>query len=103
MSQPPRLVIPNLAAVIDEQCWSSYFGPFAGRAFRALQKPNIHAASRSVLESVEGIGQSRAEAIIKAREERPFVSVADAHARTQIPTAILEMLDCTVATSGEKG
>jgi DNA uptake protein ComE-like DNA-binding protein len=101
--QPPAnavgVSIPNLAAIVDEHCWSSYFGPFAGRAFRTLQKPNINAASRSVLESVEGIGKGRAEAILKAREQKPFASIDDIHARTHIPTTILHRLDCTVSTS----
>ena len=32
---PDDLALPNLSGLVDESCWDSYFGPFAGRAFIA--------------------------------------------------------------------
>jgi hypothetical protein len=29
--------LPDRSGLVDASCWDSYFGPFAGRAFVALQ------------------------------------------------------------------
>jgi len=32
---PDDLALPDRSGLVDESCWMSYFGPFAGRAFIA--------------------------------------------------------------------
>lgn len=30
-------IFPSLSAIVDLDCWSSYFGPFVGRTFMIMQ------------------------------------------------------------------
>jgi tRNA threonylcarbamoyladenosine biosynthesis protein TsaE len=41
------------------------------------QRIDVNRASESLLETLPGIGRKRAEAIVRSRRERPFVSVAE--------------------------
>jgi hypothetical protein len=76
--------------LVDKSCLHAYFGPFAGRALAILDAPpNINVAPRSVLESVRGVGESRAAAILQARGDQCFEDIDDARRRTNIPASIL--------------
>ncbi len=50
-------------------------GPLAATA--APERVDINSANSQQLASLPGIGEAKAAAIIKAREQRPFTSVAD--------------------------
>jgi hypothetical protein len=76
--------------LVDKSCLHAYFGPFAGRALAVLgAPPNINVAPRSVLETVRGVGESRAAAILQARGDQCFEDIDDARRRTNIPASIL--------------
>jgi hypothetical protein len=35
------LALPDSSGLVDNSCWDFYFGPFAGRAYIALQHSSI--------------------------------------------------------------
>jgi DNA uptake protein ComE-like DNA-binding protein len=79
--------------LVDKSCLRSYFGPFAGRALAVLDAPpNINVAPRSVLESVRGVGERRAAAILQARGDQCFEDLDDALRRTNVPASVLSRL-----------
>jgi hypothetical protein len=80
--------LPSLSAIVDRNCWSSYFGPFAGRAFLLVQNEpfNVNNAKYSELTSVTGIGPKRAKLLMT---RRPFNSLEDCYNKTKISREIL--------------
>lgn len=50
---------------------------------------DLNRASRAELEALPGIGEARAEAIIAAREEAPFTSLAEVEERGVLPARVL--------------
>ena len=70
---------PVKTVVISEVNFDSYFGPFAGRAWRLWNRPYINTATTSQLEAVTGIDQVSSAAIVKERTKNgPFTSLDDA-------------------------
>jgi len=69
--------LPDRSALVDHSRFKAYFGPFAGRAFYALNPPslNINTATRAQLESVSGIGHAIANAIMKNRKDTAITSL----------------------------
>ncbi|RGB30967.1 hypothetical protein C1646_276735 [Rhizophagus diaphanus] len=83
--------LPSLSAIVDRDCWKSYFGPFAGRAFLLVQnKPfNVNNAKPSELTSVTGIGPICAKLLIQERQKSPFDNLEDCFNRTRISRSYL--------------
>ncbi|KAJ1563441.1 hypothetical protein HK096_000931 [Nowakowskiella sp. JEL0078] len=79
----------EFSGVVDEKVWESYFGPFAGRAFRCLRFPNANESCFTDLTGVNGIGEIRAKLIIK---NRPYGNIDDCAKKTQIPSTLLRGL-----------
>ena len=77
--------LPSRSAIVDRELWSSYFGPFVGRAFHYAdtERLNINNASFSYLTAITitGIGPTYAERIITERNKRKFYDIEDAHQR----------------------
>ena len=64
--------------------FEAYFGPYAGRAFASVDwgPPNINSATITTLQCVCGIGEGKAEQIVREREMNgPFKSLEDAKQR----------------------
>ncbi|CAG8631663.1 229_t:CDS:1, partial [Paraglomus occultum] len=63
---------PSGCAIVSQENWNSYFGPFAGRAFKyAVTGPvNVNTGTMFQLSATEGIGKTRAGMIIDARRKR---------------------------------
>jgi len=64
--------LPSRSAIVDRELWSSYFGPFVGRAFHYAdtERLNINNASFSYLTAITGIGPTYAERIIIITEKQ---------------------------------
>jgi len=58
--------LPPNTALVCEQNFSDYFGPFAARAFQRM-KININTATRTQLQSMEGIGVEGANRLLDNR------------------------------------
>ena len=54
---------------------------------------DLNRASRAELEALPGIGAARAEAIMAAREEAPFASLAEVGERGVLPNRVLAELE----------
>lgn len=63
------------------------------QALAAVPLVDLNRASRAELEALPGVGADRAAAIIVARAERPFTSLADAVERGVLPAAVAEELE----------
>ena len=89
--QEEGLELDAKCAFVHDSQFKKYFGPYAGRAFMCQQEaPNINTASRTKLASVDGVGDKRADEILKKRCEREFQDVDDCYTRTKIPKNVLE-------------
>lgn len=84
--------IPPNTGVVCKANFDAYFGSFAGRAFFLANLPRISVAtaSRSLLQTMDGIGEARADAIIQARLHRAFTDIDDCQKRTKIPKSVLD-------------
>ncbi|GES91209.1 crinkler (CRN) family protein, putative [Rhizophagus clarus] len=80
--------LPSLSAIVDCDCWKSYFGPFVGRAFLLVgsDKFNINNCTRSELTSIFGIGVKRAELL---ESLRPYNDLEDCFNKTRISRKFL--------------
>ncbi|CAB5363761.1 unnamed protein product [Rhizophagus irregularis] len=76
-------ILPPLSAIVDHDCWKSYFGPFVGRAFLLVKsdKFNANNCTTSELTSVFGIGLERANLL---KSKRPYVDLEDCFNKTRI-------------------
>src|ERR1700722_7023802 len=83
--------LPPLMAIVDRNYWSSYFGPFVGRAFMLVQSNgfNVNNATYAELTAVTGIGPKRASDLIDQRTYKPFEDMKDCYQRTRIPYDVL--------------
>jgi len=70
----------NHSGIVSKEKFESYFGPFVGRAFKSLDKPNINNAHRSQLHLM-GISEGVVDQILIAREQRPFKEIEDLEKR----------------------
>ena len=67
--------LPNdRCALVYEDNFKQYFGPFSGRAFilKNFTLPNINTAAINLLYSVDGIGETTINGIIIERTKRRF-------------------------------
>ncbi|KAF9401429.1 hypothetical protein BGZ76_007548 [Entomortierella beljakovae] len=86
------IALPPYSGIVDRRHWNEYFGPYAERAFISLELGpiNINLADYPTLQMVQGIGPTRAQQILTARQSGQFINPEDAHARTGISRASLE-------------
>jgi hypothetical protein len=85
------LKLPARTALVDRTRFRAYYGPWGARAFYLgkASAPDVNTASRTELESVLGIGPTRAQLLL---ESRPFRDMEDCFARTNIPRVVLSRL-----------
>jgi len=75
--------LPAHGGIVSMTNYEDYFGPFAGRAFKAHRKEiSINKATRSQLRAASGIGVVTAKKILDARQSGPFISQEDFKERT---------------------
>lgn len=94
--------LPRNSGLVFFSNFSTYYGPYAGRAFFVANTPppDPNTASRFHLESVNGIGDSRSTLLINHREkDGHFTSLEDCHKRTGIPVVILKRLNWEINTT----
>ena len=81
---------------MDRGVFEAYFGPYAGRAFASADwgPPNINTATITTLRAVRGIGEGKAEQIVRERDTNgPFKSLEDANRRLRrIGMGVLSLL-----------
>ncbi|MDA1185240.1 MAG: helix-hairpin-helix domain-containing protein [Acidobacteria bacterium] len=73
-----------------------------GRATNAPALIDLNRATQRELESLPGIGPARADAIVAAREFRPFESSDDLLERSVIPLSVYEAIRDLVTTSSAR-
>jgi hypothetical protein len=73
------------SAVVDESCWTDYYGPFVSRLFfiNTTRPPSINDDRPCYLEMVRGVGPVTAELIRNESKKRKFASLEDAVERLQ--------------------
>ncbi|GBC05018.1 hypothetical protein RclHR1_00060031 [Rhizophagus clarus] len=83
--------LPPLSAIVDLDCWNSYFGPFAGRAFMLTHNEPLNANDAKFFEltSVNRISEKCGRILMS---KRPFKDLEDCHQKTKIPRNILNNL-----------
>lgn len=76
---------PINSAFVDKSTFKAYYGLFSGRAFSMAQElpVSINTATRAQLESIAGVGEIKAAAILEERKKRKFNDLHDGTARLQ--------------------
>ncbi|CAB5381545.1 unnamed protein product [Rhizophagus irregularis] len=77
-----NITIPNNCGIVDKNNWNDYFGLFSGRAYMYSEDvPDLNTASRTHLQIIDQIGETRANMIIEERNKRKFRNLSDAEER----------------------
>lgn len=74
--------MPSRSGLISKENFKQYFGQFAGRAFLNNATIFINSATRTQLESIEGISYKKAEKIL---QNRPFSDIEDLKKKVELP------------------